>query len=125
MARILVIDDEELLRDTFEDALQSAGHDLATAENGIIGVERYREGIFDLVITDIIMPDKEGLQTIIEIREIEPEQRIIAVSGGGRDLHLGYLESARMFGAVETLAKPIFMHHLLARVTACLDECHD
>ena len=113
------------MRNTFQDALQVAGHDVITAENGNIGVERYREGIFDLVITDIIMPDKDGLETILEIREIEPEQRTIAISGGGRDLHLEYLESARVFGAVETLAKPISMPDSLARVTACLNARHD
>lgn len=122
MATILLIDDEELVRDTLEEILRSAGHEVTTAENGEVGLERYRQATFDLVITDIIMPEKEGLQTIIDIIETNPRQRVIAISGGGRDKHYDYLESARVFGAMDVLTKPISVDDLLTRVAACLDE---
>ena len=120
MARILIIDDEELARYALRDALQSAGHDVAEAEDGIAGIKLYRAETFDLVITDIIMPEKEGLGTISEILEDNPTQKIIAISGGGRVGYGGHLESASMLGASSTLAKPFSDKELLDCVTACL-----
>lgn len=120
MARVLVIDDEEFARYTLREALESAGHDVVEAVDGQVGVDLCRAEPFDLVITDIIMPEKEGVAAIIEMISDKPAQKIIAISGGGRDGYGGYLESAMTLGASATLAKPFSDGELLDCVTACL-----
>lgn len=121
MARILIIEDEELARYTLCEALQTAGHDVDQADNGVTGTLLLRTQSYDLVITDIIMPEKEGIGTIVEILEDKPEQKIIAISGGGRLGAEGYLETASAFGAYATLAKPFSDQELIDSVTACLN----
>ena len=122
MAKILVIEDEDLARYTLCDALKSAGHDVDEAENGATGTMLCKTRPYDLVITDIIMPEKEGIGAIIEILEENPTQRIIAISGGGRLGAEGYLESALALGALATLAKPFSDQELFNSVTACLEQ---
>ena len=106
MARILIIDDEELVRLTLRQMLERAGHDVEEARNGREGLDVYRQKPAELVITDIIMPEKEGIETIIELRRDYPEVRIVAISGGGRMKDMDYLRLAREFGAHCVLAKP-------------------
>ena len=76
---------------------------------------------FDLVVTDILMPEKEGIETIIDLKTLNPGQKIIAISGGGRDRYQGYLQTASELGADDTLAKPFTGEALLDRVDACLN----
>ena len=83
MARILVIEDEELSRYTVRQILDRAGHEVEEAENGAEGLDRLGAGTFDLVITDIFMPVMEGIETIREIKRLYPDQKILAMSGGG------------------------------------------
>ena len=122
MAKILVIEDEELARYALCEALQAAGHEVDHAENGAAGIMLHKTQSYDLVITDIIMPDKEGIGAIIEILKENPMQKIIAISGGGRLGAEGYLESAAAFGAHATLAKPFSDEELINSVTACLEQ---
>ena len=122
MAKILLIEDEELVRNTLCDVLQLAGHDVDEADNGATGTMLHKTQSYDLVITDIIMPDKEGIGAIIDILEKNPTQKIIAISGGGRLGAEGYLESAATFGASATLAKPFTDKELINSVTACLEQ---
>ena len=107
MARILVVDDEEIIRFTLRQILEKAGHEVLEAANGRDAQDSYEEHRVDLVITDIIMPEKEGIETIVELRQRQPDLRIIAVSGGGRTRTLDYLEIAERLGADGALAKPL------------------
>ncbi len=106
MARILIIDDEELVRLTIRQMLEDDGHTIAEAENGNEGISKLADFEADLIITDLLMPDKEGLEMITEIRSSHPELKIIAMSGGARFNGLHYLDSAKKLGAHEILPKP-------------------
>lgn len=120
MARILVVDDEELARFTMREILEGAGHEVAEAKNGAQGISLQRSRRFDIVITDIIMPEKEGVQTIIELRQEFPSLPIIAISGGGRTRNLDFLKIAEQYGARKILPKPFSEEELLAAVESCL-----
>lgn len=122
MARILVIDDEELVRFTLKKALEKAGHEVVEAANGNDGIEVYKQSPVDLVITDIIMPQKEGVETIVELRRDHPDVKIIAISGGGRTGTTDYLELAKEFGARHVLKKPFGRQELLDAVQETLDS---
>jgi len=106
MAHILVIDDDPSIRNILYDILREDGHEVSLAENGNRGIELINKIPFDLVITDLIMPEKEGVETIIEIRNSSPGLRIIAVSGGGRISSQDYLSLAEKLGADMTMSKP-------------------
>jgi CheY-like chemotaxis protein len=106
MPRILLIDDNaELLRSTSA-VLRALKHDVVTAQNGAEALKRTDLATFQLVITDILMPEKEGFETIMTLRRQHPTLKIIAVSGGGYIDARQYLESASMLGAHLTLEKP-------------------
>ena len=85
MARILVVDDEELARFTIREMLAKAGHEIVEATNGNEAIELQKAEPFDLVVTDIIMPDKDGVETIAELKQNHPSPSILAISGGGTD----------------------------------------
>ena len=106
MARILVIDDEELIRYSIKRMLEEKGHTIDQAENGVEGTDLIKSRPYDLVITDIVMPKKEGLETILETREHNPDIKILAISGGGPTGRFDYLELAQQFGADAVIAKP-------------------
>lgn len=114
MARILVIDDEELVRLTIRQALKKVGHEIVEADNGIVGLTLFEEGGFDLVFCDIIMPKKEGIQTIMDIRKIDREVPVVAMSGGGRTKNTDFLDAASSLGANRTMPKPFDRAQLLA-----------
>ncbi len=105
MARILVVDDEELIRASITAALCRAGHQVTTAEDGADAVDKFRPGRFDLVITDIVMPRMEGIETLRALRQLEPGIRIIAMSETEAD-HGFYLKAAVALGADGKLEKP-------------------
>lgn len=121
MARVLVIDDELKLRQAVRHMLETASHEVQEAENGRAGLQALQAHRPQIVITDIVMPQKEGLETIMEIRRIAPEVAIIAISGGGRTGNLDFLNLARKFGACATLAKPFRMADLLKAVDDALN----
>lgn len=106
MARILIIDDEERVRRTLRQMLEPAGHQVVEAADGREGLERYRENPTDLVITDILMPHREGLDTIMTLKQEYPDAKIIAISGGGKIDKQKLLAWAAKSGAQELLAKP-------------------
>lgn len=106
MARILIVDDEDALRSLLSRALQKAGYEVATAANGAAAVEQFRAQPADLVITDLVMPEKEGIETILELRQLQPGLKIIAMSGGGYMEAQDYLQMAGKLGAMGTLSKP-------------------
>ena len=118
MARILVIDDEPEMRVLLELILKPAGHEVILAADGREGVERYRTSPADLVITDLYMPNQEGLETIREFRTRFPEVAIIAMSG--RAAAVTMLSIAQKFGAVAVLHKPFAADELIAAVAKAL-----
>lgn len=120
MASILLIDDDDMFRDVLATALTQAGHVVKQAANGAEGLRLFRQEPPDLVITDIVMPEKEGLGTIMELRQSHPHARVIAMSGGlAHDPKL-YLHMAEKFGASAVLAKPFHLTELLTAVDAAL-----
>ena len=122
MARILVVDDVELERFVIRQYLESAGHEVAEAENGVEAIAAQKSDSFDLIITDIVMPKKEGVETIIELKRAYPALKIIAVSSGGSSNNPEYLKLAEQFGADKILPKPIPKDVLLEQVNACLSD---
>jgi two-component system, chemotaxis family, chemotaxis protein CheY len=120
MSKILIIDDDPLVRSVIARVLRLEGHDLLVAVDGRRGVELFQSEHPELVITDIIMPEKEGLETIREIRAISPEAKIIAMSGGGRIGNADILAIAAEFGAREILGKPFEPSELTDSVQRCL-----
>jgi DNA-binding response OmpR family regulator len=118
--RILLIDDDIAVLRTLEIILSDLGYDIVTAKDGIEGLRAFRKIRPDLVITDLIMPEKEGLETIIEMRRERPEVKIIAISGGGRLHNTNFLEIAASLGADAVLAKPFEPAQLAGKITACL-----
>jgi DNA-binding response OmpR family regulator len=120
MAHILVIEDDEHMRGSLAQTLERLGHRVTTAVDGRAGVESAAAAPPDLVITDLIMPEKEGLETIVELRQQHPLVRIIAMSGGGRLSNEDYLHLAKRFGAHFTLAKPFTRDELKAVLAQAL-----
>ena len=120
MERILVIDDDAQVLDVFHLILASEGYEVLKAFNGNEGIKLHREDPVDLIITDLIMPEKEGIETIRELTAEFPEVKIIAISGGGRVTSDNYLPMAKMFGAKRTLVKPVERNDLVKAVKEVL-----
>jgi DNA-binding response OmpR family regulator len=116
MPHILLIDDDEFFRGMVSTVLKEAGHKITEAGDGREGLRCHATGSFDLVITDLIMPGKEGIETILELRRRQAEIKIIAISGGGRESAEGYLEIALNVGADHVLAKPFRTEELLSKI---------
>ncbi len=106
MTRVLVIDDDSSIRDVMRKILEKEGHEVQEAGDGEEGMRFFRNGSYDLVVTDLIMPDKEGIETILELREEAPDVTILAVSGGLSVSKTGPLTDAKALGADATLEKP-------------------
>jgi CheY-like chemotaxis protein len=122
MANILVIEDDEGVRSLLKNILMRAGHAVSVAEDGCHGMDSYREQAFDLVFTDLIMPDKDGLEVIREIRQINREAKIIGMSGGSVKFADTYLKLAHGFGASRLLPKPFLITDVLAIVDELLPD---
>lgn len=118
MSRILIVEDTRLMRDSLVDVLTASDHMVTTAENGLEAVEMIEAGAeFDIIITDIIMPEMDGIQAILEIQTMQPGARIIAISGGSARMEKAQgLETASRLGAVAVLEKPFEVDALLAAV---------
>lgn len=122
MARILVIDDEPDILLMLKKMLERAGYLVDMAINGNEGLELFNKFPVDLIITDIVMPEKEGLETIREIKRQKPDIKIIAISGGGRIDSTEYLSSARLFGASRIFQKPFKQKEMISAVKELLEE---
>ena len=106
MARVLVIDDEASIRKLLRSILELDGHEVEEADDGSSGIKKYRQNPSDLVITDLIMPEKEGIETIVELKREFPRLKVIAVSGGGVVGPSTYLKMAQKVGADRVFEKP-------------------
>jgi DNA-binding response OmpR family regulator len=118
--KILIIDDDDLIRLTIKNSLKKLGCAVLEAENGNTGVALFKKEHPDLVITDMLMPDKEGLETISEIRAVNPKAKIIAMSGGGSSRNMAFLQLAQKMGASRVMSKPIKPDELLNVVKSLL-----
>ncbi len=116
MAHILVIDDESQIRLLLRQMLESEGHVVTDAPDGNKGVNCYRENPADLVIMDLVMPNKDGIETIGELKNKYPDIKIIAMSGGGRGNPDEYLRMAEQLGAAESFYKPVQKEELLKMI---------
>lgn len=122
MARILIVDDEELMREAVRVALEQDGHECHEAENGQMGLLMFEEKRPDIVITDLIMPQKEGIETIRVLRKRHPDAKIVALSGRGGITLNANLERARQVGANATLLKPCNSDEIREAVRALISE---
>ncbi len=122
MGRIMVVEDDKAVRELLREILKRAGHEVIAAGNGKEAIALYQDTPADLIITNILMPEKEGLETIQEMRRDDPDIKIIAISGGGQIGPADYLEIARRFGAMRTFSKPFDRKELLAAVDELLEE---
>ncbi|WP_029006730.1 response regulator [Azospirillum halopraeferens] len=122
MATVLVIDDDDLVRTVLLRALSHAGYTALAARDGAEGVALLQDTPTDVVITDIFMPHREGLATIMELRRLHPSVRIIAMSGGGAPEAPDLLPVAAALGARRTLRKPFTRAEVTEAVRAVLAE---
>ncbi len=120
MARVLVIDDDAALRRLIARTLGAAGHEVIEAENGEDGLAQSQCGKPEIVITDILMPKTEGIETINRLKDLHPAIKIIAISGGGTSKNLMFLDVARALGVEATLAKPFRPAQLVETVAQLL-----
>jgi two-component system response regulator (stage 0 sporulation protein F) len=120
MATILIIDDQESIRALLRTTLEAAGYEVTEASNGRIGLELYRQEPPDLVITDILMPELNGLDMLMELTRQFLHVKVIAISGSGEGTKV--LDHAKLLGARRTFRKPFSMPQLLQAVQYELDH---
>jgi len=124
MSRILVIDDNTTMREAVCEMLQQAGYDAISVENGRLAAQMHRDEPVDIIITDLFMPDTDGLEIIYQFRHEFPDVKIIAVSGGGSRGLVELLSVAKKMGAERALMKPFAWEDLLAAVEEMIEQ-HD
>lgn len=122
MSRVLVIDDEPYILLMLKKLFEKEGFDVDIAINGDEGIKIFSKYPADVIITDIVMPEKEGLETIREFKQTNPDLKIIAISGGGRIDSKEYLDSARLFGAAKVFRKPFKQREMVNAVNELLSE---
>jgi len=122
MALILIIDDEPQIRSMLKLMLERDGYEVAEAPDGIEGIRVFRQNPAELIITDLIMPNKDGIGLIIDLKKEFPNVKIIAMSGGGLNKPEGYLKGAKKLGATCTLSKPIDRDEMLRAIKDVLQS---
>jgi DNA-binding response OmpR family regulator len=120
MAKILIIDDENQIRLMLRQMFEREGYDILEAADGKQALKMNKSNPADLIITDIIMPEMEGIRTIMELKKEKPDAKIIAVSGGGKNSPEQYLHFAKKLGADRTFTKPFNRDELVAAVKEIL-----
>jgi CheY-like chemotaxis protein len=118
---ILIIDDDALFRGVISRALKAQGHQTVIALDGVDALKTIRHETFDLIITDLFMPNKEGLEVIQEIRALLPVIPILAVSSDGLAGYTSFLKVALAFGANAALRKPFSPEQLLESIKGLQD----
>jgi CheY-like chemotaxis protein len=121
MLRILLIEDDAPIRGLLVRMLTAAGHEVAASTNGAEGLAAWRERGADLVLTDMQMPEMNGIEVILQLRALAPTVPVIAMSGGDRSRDLDLLGDAQLLGAVGLLQKPFTGESLMAAIAAALE----
>jgi DNA-binding response OmpR family regulator len=119
-ARILIVDDEESVRSALRVLLMSEGYSVLEAADGLIATKLLHEQTIDLAIVDLLMPEQDGLETILQMHRLWPQVKIIAISGGGRYGLMHLLQVAKTFGANQILPKPFDRQGLLMTICEVL-----
>ena len=122
MAHILIVDDDELIRITLRTILERAGYETTMATNGQDGLNKFRARPADLIILDMILPEKGGIEALIEFRQAQPDVKIIAISGGVWGKEIDCLQTIKNLGANHCLAKPIHRDDLLGVMGKLLSQ---
>jgi len=125
MSRILIVDDEEQVRNMLNTCLTRAGYEVVEAIDGEEALQHYAADAIDLIILDLLMPGKEGLETLMALRHDPERPRIIAISGGARAVGADFLPAARKLGADLTLKKPFHNQELLDAIASLLAPARD
>ena len=120
MKRLLIIDDNEPFLHSVSMLFQKTGYQVRTATEGTAALSLFRTEPFDAVITDLIMPGMEGLETMMHLRRLQPGIKIVVMSGGGFTSAEDYLNVAKQLGAAKTLVKPFTNNEILESVAALL-----
>lgn len=116
MVKVLIVDDEPLVCEALSEVFQLAGHEVLLASNGVEAIKIVNTVSVDVAIIDIVMPEKDGLQTIEELKEIQPELKIIAISGGSRISNVDFLDIAEQLGSARAFYKPLDNHAIIKAV---------
>jgi len=116
MPGVLIVEDDADLRELLKDALEKRKYTVVTACNGREAVSKFRPSVIDLVVTDLLMPEEDGLMVIMKIRELKPSVRMIAISGGGKAGPGSYLLMASKLGADHVFSKPFLPSELVMKV---------
>ena len=122
MPRILVIDDDPSILTVFKRYLVGHGYDVITASNGGAGLSQIENELPDLVVTDVMMPEKDGLEVVLELRKLHPGLPVIAISGGMRMAPMDFLPMIKKFGARYVFYKPVELEELLGAIRESLGE---
>jgi DNA-binding response OmpR family regulator len=122
MSGILIVEDDKDLREMLKSSLLRRKYTVLEASNGREAFLKFKSSVVDLIITDIIMPEEDGLKVIMQLRELKPAVKIIAISGGGKAGPGNYLNLARALGADEIFPKPFSLISLLKRIDLILEK---
>lgn len=122
MTRVLLVDDDSIVLDTLCQILEGAGYEVQAANGGAIGLSYYRNQPSDVVITDVIMPEMDGIEFVENLRQIDPQVKVIAISGGSGKGYFENLEAIRRLNPVAILPKPFSKATLLLLIEKCLSE---
>lgn len=121
MPGILIVEDEKEVREMLRLSLARKRYTILEAENGKDAIAHFKPAITDLVVTDLIMPEEDGLKVIMKLREIKPSVKIIAISGGGKAGPASYLNLAKALGADAYYSKPFSLNDLMSKIEELLD----
>ncbi len=122
MAKVLLIEDDKNMQDLVSHYIRSAGHSVVTASDGEVGLSTFQADTFDIVITDILLPKRDGIQLIEQMLAERPKLKIIAVSAGGMVEPEAYLDTARNLRANATITNPFDKETLIGTLNAVLRE---
>ena len=122
MTGVLIVEDDKELREMLKMSLQRRGFAVQEAENGKEAISHFKPSLTDLVVTDLIMPEEDGLKVVIKLRELKPAIKIIAISGGGKVGPGSYLNLAKALGADAIYSKPFSIKDLIVKIEQLLDN---
>jgi len=122
MPGVLIVEDDKELREMLKLALLRRNFTVLEAENGKVAIAHFKPLITDVVVTDLIMPDEDGLKVVIKLRELKPSIKIIAISGGGKVGPGSYLNLAKALGADATYSKPFSINEVVFKIEQLLNN---